>query len=103
VRNLLENAVRHARGAVRVRLAAEKGAVRLDVTDDGPGIAAGDRDRVFDRFWTGDGARGRTSGSGLGLAIARQIALRHGGSLTLASYGPGAHFVLVLPADPDVR
>ncbi len=103
VRNLLENAVRHARTAVHVRLSADPDGVRLEVADDGPGVDADDRDRIFDRFWTTDGARGRGSGSGLGLAIARQIAMRHGGSLVLAADDPGARFVLVLPAGHDVH
>jgi signal transduction histidine kinase len=96
VRNLLENAVRHATSVVRLALAVD-GAAVLDVTDDGPGVAPEDRDRVFDRFFTADGARSRGTGSGLGLAIARSVAVRHGGSLDLVGDGPGAHFRLTLP------
>jgi len=96
VRNLLANAVRHATSVVRLALAVD-GAAVLDVTDDGPGVAPEDRDRVFDRFFTADGARSRGTGSGLGLAIARSVAVRHGGSLDLVGDGPGAHFRLTLP------
>ena len=101
VRNLLDNALAHARTSVEVRSSADGEGVRLDVVDDGPGIAAEDRERVFDRFHRGDPARSRhTSGSGLGLAIARTLAERNHGTLVLAdgADGPaGAHFVLRLP------
>ena len=98
VRNLLENAVRHATSVVQLELRGVDGVAVLDVTDDGPGIAAEDRDRVFDRFFTADGARRRGSGSGLGLAIARSVAVRHAGTLDLVgSNGTGAHFRLTLP------
>ena len=102
VRNLLDNALAHARTAVEVHASAEPEGARLDVVDDGPGIAEADRERIFDRFHRGDPARSRhTSGSGLGLAIARTLAERNGGTLVLAAPagGPaGAHFVLRLPA-----
>jgi signal transduction histidine kinase len=98
VRNLLENAVRHAASVVHLDLRAVDGVAVLDVADDGPGIAAEDRDRVFDRFFTADGARRRGSGSGLGLAIARSVAVRHAGTLELVGDdGSGAHFRLTLP------
>ena len=102
VRNLLDNALAHARTAVEVRASAEPEGARLDVIDDGPGIAEADRERIFDRFHRGDPARSRhTAGSGLGLAIARTLAERNGGTLVLADSagGPaGAHFFLRLPA-----
>jgi signal transduction histidine kinase len=98
VRNLLDNAVAHAASAVELRVATQDGAARLDVLDDGPGVAEEDRERIFDRFHRGDTARSRHSaGSGLGLAIARTLAERSGGRLELAGSGPGAHFVLLLP------
>jgi len=102
VRNLLDNALAHARTAVEVHASAEPEGARLEVVDDGPGIAEADRERIFDRFHRGDPARSRhTAGSGLGLAIARTLAERNGGTLELAdpAGGPaGAHFVLRLPA-----
>lgn len=97
VANLLDNAVRHAGGAVTVTLAEDAhGVAVLTVADDGPGIPAADRDRVFERFTRLDDARSAGGGAGLGLAIARDIAERHGGDLQLAR-GPGARFVLTLP------
>jgi signal transduction histidine kinase len=99
VRNLLENAVRHAGSLVRVRLGSGAGAVRLEVADDGAGVAAADRERVFDRFFAAPGARTRGTRSGLGLAIARELAIRHGGTLRVTEGDlPGAHFVFVLPS-----
>jgi signal transduction histidine kinase len=100
IRNLLENAARHAASAVRVSTTVDGDRVRLDVLDDGPGIPPELRDRVFDRFWTGDGTRSRRTGSGLGLAIARQVAERHRGELWLAPTDRGAHFVLSVPTQP---
>jgi signal transduction histidine kinase len=104
VRNLLENAVRHAASQVRLGLATAADHVVLDVVDDGPGVDAGDRDRVFDRFFRADparqpGTRGSGGGSGLGLAIVRQVAERHGGSVALLPGAPdeGAHFRVTLP------
>ncbi|MCC2593606.1 HAMP domain-containing protein [Tessaracoccus sp. OS52] len=80
VRNLVENAARHARTLVRVRVA--DGSVAVD--DDGAGIAPQDRQRVFERFVRLDEARERgAGGSGLGLAIAREIAREHGGDVVL--------------------
>ncbi len=98
VRNLLENAARHARSRVRVRLSGERAVVRLEVADDGPGVPAEDRERVFDRFVALHEARTRGSGSGLGLALARQLATRHGGTLEVGDSDlGGASFVLELP------
>lgn len=104
VRNLLENAVRHAASEVRLGLTTRPDHVDLDVVDDGPGVDAGDRDRVFDRFFRADparqpGTRGSGGGSGLGLAIVRQVAERHGGTVTLLPGTPdeGAHFRVTLP------
>lgn len=99
VANLLDNAVRHARSEVRV-VVAEDGAYRLiTVTDDGPGIAPADRERVFDRFTRLDDARARDAGgSGLGLAIVRELVRRHGGTVTLGDASPGLRVDVRLPA-----
>jgi signal transduction histidine kinase len=102
VANLLDNARRHARRVVSVTLAEDPPAwARLTVTDDGLGIPADKADVVFERFTRLDEARGALEGgTGLGLAIARDIAVRHGGSLTLdTGHSPGARFVLRLPLD----
>ncbi|MEV4180272.1 ATP-binding protein [Streptosporangium canum] len=99
VANLVDNAVRHADSTVTVRLARDGGGAVLDVRDDGPGIPAEHREAVFDRFTRLDEARGRDAGgSGLGLAIARDIAVRHGGSLSVVGQGPGARLRARLPS-----
>jgi two-component system, OmpR family, sensor kinase len=84
VRNLVENARRHAgpRGTVTVSSTARDDELRVDVDDDGPGIAPAERERIFDRFHRSDVGRGRAAGgSGLGLAIARSIVASHGGRI----------------------
>ena len=99
VRNLLENAVRHAVAEVRVELGVTDDVVRLVVSDDGPGVPADDRDRIFDRFIRLDEGRSRgAGGTGLGLAIAAEIARHHGGGVALADSPAGARFVVTLPA-----
>ncbi|GAA0411029.1 hypothetical protein GCM10009530_74420 [Microbispora corallina] len=97
--NLLDNAQRHARHLVEVRVSRENGHARLTVTDDGEGIAECDRERIFQRFTRLAAARrlDRT-GTGLGLSIARDIARSHVGSLHAEeSETGGAAFVLRLP------
>ena len=100
VRNLLENAERHARAQVEVSVRAGHEWVELVVSDDGPGVPAGDRQRVFDRFVRLDDARthDEAGGSGLGLSIVATIAARHGGSCLMHDSATGATFVLRLPA-----
>ncbi|MFD4537746.1 ATP-binding protein [Kitasatospora sp. NPDC058397] len=98
--NLLDNADRHAAGAVHVRLAADRarGVAVLDVEDDGPGIPPADRERVFERFTRLDDARSRDEGgSGLGLPIARDIARHHGGTLAVTPTPSGARLTATLP------
>ncbi|MFE1787849.1 sensor histidine kinase [Streptomyces sp. NPDC059525] len=81
--NLVDNALRHAHDRVRVVVLTGPQHVTVEVTDDGPGIAPADRERIFERFTRLDGARSRVDGgAGLGLAIARAIAATHGGTLT---------------------
>ena len=80
VRNLVDNAARHA--VDRVEVSVADGSVRVD--DDGAGVARADRERVFERFVRLDEARERDAGgSGLGLAIAREIAREQGGDVVL--------------------
>jgi signal transduction histidine kinase len=100
VRNLLENAENHARSAVSVSLAGDGATVVLTLTDDGPGVAPADRERIFDRFVRLEEARTRhRGGAGLGLAIAREIVATHGGAITVEDApGGGARFVVRLPA-----
>jgi signal transduction histidine kinase len=97
VRNLLENAARHARQAVSVTLRTDAGEIELVVADDGPGIDPAHRSRVFDRFTRLDESRGRDEGgTGLGLPIAREIVEAHGGGISIGD-GPGGRFVVRLP------
>lgn len=85
VRNLGDNAARHARGVVEVGLAWRDGIAVLTVDDDGPGIAPDDRERAFERFVRLDEGRARgAGGAGLGLAIVREIVRAHGGEVALA-------------------
>ncbi|WP_440087873.1 sensor histidine kinase [Streptosporangium sp. LJ11] len=98
--NLLANADRHAVSEVRVRVRSERGEAVLEVTDDGLGIPAEERERVFQRFTRLDPARSRDAGgTGLGLPIARDIAVAHYGRLYAAdsTTGRGARLVLRLP------
>jgi signal transduction histidine kinase len=100
VANLLDNAERHARSAVTVEVSADDPATaRITVADDGPGIPAADRERVFDRFTRLDDARARDAGgSGLGLAIVRELVRRHHGTVTLGDASPGLRVDIRLPA-----
>lgn len=99
--NLLANVRAHtpAGTAARITVRTDQGTASLTVADDGPGIAADHRARIFERFYRGDPARARDAGgSGLGLAIVAAIAEAHGGSASLAhDAGPGACFVVRLP------
>ena len=107
--NLVRNAVVHGAtpGRVEVLLAREDGTVTLQVSDDGPGIAAAERERVFERFYRS--AQAATSGSGLGLAIVRRAAQRLRASVRLTEGLHGAGVAVVLhwaaagdPAQGDV-
>ena len=101
VRNLVDNAVRYTppRGSVQVRCRATPEEVLLEVIDTGPGIARGDRERVFDRFYRR--AAAQESGTGLGLAIVKAIAERHGARVTLEeARGRGLRVAVMFPAPP---
>jgi signal transduction histidine kinase len=108
--NLIDNAVRYAADSVQVRVTAERSpnasappSVVLAVGDDGPGIAAGERERVFDRFYRTAESRSRESGgTGLGLPIVRDLVRAHGGTVRLTTNGdstsePGLLAVVTLP------
>jgi signal transduction histidine kinase len=102
VRNLVDNAVRHATSAVALSLEQTDGAALIHVDDDGAGVAAADRARIFDRFVRLDEARARESGgSGLGLAIVAELVRAHGGTVTVgeAPLG-GARFEVRVPLEP---
>ncbi|MDR3686431.1 MAG: ATP-binding protein [Coriobacteriia bacterium] len=94
-----DNALKHSKRGQRVELRARRSGASavLEVADQGPGIAAGDVDRIFDRFYRADEARS-SRGAGLGLAIAKEIAEAHGTTVTVSSTdGGGATFGLELP------
>jgi two-component system, OmpR family, sensor histidine kinase MtrB len=100
LRNLLQNAVEHGENKdIIVTVAADSAAVAISVRDYGVGLAPGEEQLVFDRFWRADPARARTSGgTGLGLAIALEDARLHGGWLEAwGERGQGSVFRLTLP------
>jgi signal transduction histidine kinase len=98
VRNLLDNAERHAASAITLELNADGSAATFTVADDGRGIPADQRERVFERFTRLDDARARgTGGTGLGLAIAREIVEGHGGTIVVEDSPVGARLVVRLP------
>ena len=107
VRNLLEHAERQARSTVRVGLwTGDDGDVTLTVEDDGVEQLPAERDLVFERFSSlpaPPSSRAGETGSGLALAIVRDIALAHGGHVTVEAASPGSRFVLRLPADPRLH
>ena len=92
LRNLIENALAHTAPGTEV-IVEVGGDGALSVQDNGPGIPAGERPRIFDRFWRGRGAR--SEGAGLGLAIVMEIVRAHGASITVGDHVPcGARFDL---------
>lgn len=99
VSNLVDNAVRHAATSVQLAAGTTGSHVEVTVADDGRGIPAADRERVFERFTRLDDGRGRASGgTGLGLAIVRELVQRMGGTITLADSAHGGLAVhVVLP------
>ncbi|WP_292769549.1 cell wall metabolism sensor histidine kinase WalK [Microbacterium sp. UBA3486] len=99
MRNLADNAARHSRGRIAIGVIPSDGHVFVTVEDDGTGVPAEERERIFERFVRLDEARSRDAGgSGLGLAIARGLATRSRGTLTVDdSRWGGARFVLALP------
>lgn len=98
VANLLDNAHRYGGGEIRLTARRDGDEALVEITDEGPGIPAADRERIFGRFTRLDTARSREAGgTGLGLAISREVALAHGGGLRVADAPRGARFVLRLP------
>jgi two-component system OmpR family sensor kinase len=106
--NLVDNALKHAQredgaGRVELRAGQEGRTLACTVSDNGPGIPAEDRARVFERFYQVDKSRARrTGGAGLGLAIAQELALAHGGQIRVESVeGLGTRFTVELPLPGD--
>jgi two-component system, OmpR family, phosphate regulon sensor histidine kinase PhoR len=100
LRNLVENAVHYSPDAATIRLEArrENGAVRISVSDSGPGIPPDDLSRVFERFYRVDKSRSRPGGTGLGLAIVKHLVELHGGQASAENRPEGgARFVITLP------
>jgi signal transduction histidine kinase len=101
VRNLIENALRHGRAPVEIRIEPAEGgrSTRLTVDDRGPGIPEDQRERIFEPFYRPPGQASAEGGVGLGLALVRQIAVHHGGRIVCAPReGGGTRFTLILPA-----
>ena len=95
--NLIDNAVRHASSSVVLAVRAEGGGAVLTVVDDGPGIPADERERVFERFARLDDARDRDAGgTGLGLAIVRELLRRSDGSISLRDNPSGSGLIAVV-------
>ncbi len=101
LRNLIDNAIRYSPEdtTVGVGLRERDGLIQISVTDQGPGIAPEEQDRIFERFYRIDAARSRqTGGTGLGLSIVKHVVANHGGEITLWSQpGQGSTFTVRLP------
>jgi len=99
VRNLVDNAVRHATSTISFAVSLEVGWAVIDVSDDGPGVAPHDAVRLFERFARSDEARDRPSGgAGLGLAIVAELVALHGGSVAFLDVDQGATAEIRLPS-----
>ena len=105
VRNLLENAKRYAgNGPITISVTADGGRALIEVVDQGPGVPAAERDRIFEPFHRLPETSETGRGSGLGLALVRQIAQRHGGNaVCLATEPVGSCFRIDLPVAKDTR
>jgi signal transduction histidine kinase len=104
IRNLVDNAVRHAKSRVEIETGSCDGIATISVSDDGPGIAPGERSRVFERFVRLDSDRSRTSGgSGLGLAIVAELVAAHGGTVSILDRSGGGTTVVVKLPQHSIR
>lgn len=102
IRNLVDNAERYASSTVTFEATLTRRGGEIVIADDGKGVPEELRATLFNRFSRGDSSRVRgTGGTGLGLAIVAQIVALHGGTVEIAPTGPGAHFVIRLPAEID--
>jgi two-component system OmpR family sensor kinase len=95
---LIENGCRYGSSAVQVEIGRRDGVVLFRVRDDGAGVAASDRENIFEPGWRGESAMAvNAAGAGLGLALARRLARAAGGDVQLAGTGPGSEFAARLP------
>ena len=104
--NLILNGLRHTRTVVRVKVEALNATLKISVSDDGPGIADADKERIFEPFVRLDESRNRDLGGyGLGLAIVKQIVTAHRGDIWVENNAEdrGAGFVITLPAIPPIK
>jgi signal transduction histidine kinase len=104
VSNLVSNAIKYTQpgGLVTVAMRASGEQVRLEVHDNGPGIAPEAQARIFERFYRAPAVAADDSGTGLGLAIVKSIVEQHGGRVWVTSVpGQGSTFVVSLPSWPD--
>jgi signal transduction histidine kinase len=102
LQNLMQNALKYSppERPVHVVLRHTGGIVQVDVIDRGPGVAMADKARIFEKYFRAETASA-VAGTGLGLHLSREIAMRHGGDVTLHETGAsGSTFRLVLPAAP---
>ncbi len=98
--NLLSNAIRFSPAGSTIRFSVSRipGRVAIDIVDQGPGVAAGDRARVFEPFYRGERQpTDAVRGSGIGLSIVHEYITAHGGQIELLDDNPGAHFHIELP------
>lgn len=101
VQNLLDNATRYATSKVMITLSENATTTALEIADDGPGISAADRERIFERFYRVDAGRSRDSGgSGLGLAIVSELVTANGGTVEATPVEPtGISITVYLPSE----
>ena len=100
VGNLLSNSIRFSPidGTLFITLTSLRGIVRIDMQDQGPGVAPADRARIFEPFFRGEvQPDDAVRGTGIGLSIVREYIVAHGGRVDLLPDGPGAHFRIELP------
>lgn len=100
LRNLLTNAARYGGNSVDLSVASQNGSVHITVRDDGPGIPAESREKIFQPYERAHNTAGQPASVGLGLTISRQLARLMGGDLTYRYEGDRSHFELTLPAAP---
>ncbi len=99
--NLVENAITHTPSGTTIQLSVRQTATGIEVfvADDGPGVPAGEREKIFQRFYRAEASR-TTPGTGLGLSLVAAIAKLHGGTITAADNKPGLRVSTLFPTDP---